>query len=258
MKKMSAFVLTVLFVILPLSVFAGSDYYNLSFMDTAQVLKTGKVMIMLHSDSGFTSNDSSGIRKTSVLEALKGSVLAGIVTEGLEIGLDYDHAINKFFDGTDASSTAGNVGINLKYGFGLGEVVRMSLGFGGSFILDGAFKTLDENGTPRVSPSVCLSTKLGNMSAHLQFLDDIYFNKNTSAWTKLKLGIVYDFESVKAAIMGGYENVNSSDHLFSAGPEIIWNAFGPFNLNTGFILSGTGTTGSPVYGRLMINAALLF
>jgi hypothetical protein len=59
MKKSIVIVLVAIFLCMSFSLFAGTGYYNMGIMDTAQVMNKGKFMITVADDAGFWKSNYS-------------------------------------------------------------------------------------------------------------------------------------------------------------------------------------------------------
>jgi hypothetical protein len=233
MKKISASVLVLFFVFLPFSLHAGSGYYNLGLMETTQMLKAGNFMISAVSDSAFYGDHNAW----SMLEEASGK-LSYVIMEGLEASLEYNHIIYKDFDGTPPDGRIGAGKLKIKYAFGLGDTLRMSVGLGAGLpFSNNMMESLTEAGLFQIIPVVCLSTNLGGAGLHLQLKDLLLFDHGEAEmWIQAKAGIVFDFNGLLAAFTAGVDNVGNGDNnafMFMGGPEIVWNVAGPLQLNIG-------------------------
>lgn len=230
MKKFLVLALALVFV--PMAAFAGTGYYNMAIMDTAQTMKAGKFMITASDDSGFWYSDYSD--KWLMNSELIGK-LSYFIIEGLEATLQYNHAFLLRSNDT-VGSLVGNGEIDMKYAFGLGDVIKLSLGAGVGVPINEAEGALTFTNTPvfQFIPEACLSANLGGVHLHLQFKDRILMNDNTDMWLQIKGAIAFDFNGFLAAFTGGIDTFSGmSSAGYMGGPEIIWNIAGPLQINIG-------------------------
>jgi hypothetical protein len=232
MKKFMAGVIVLAFVLVPFAASAAQGYYNLGLMETAQMLKQGHFMISAASDSGFYRNSN----QSRMIEEASGEITY-IIIEGLEADIGYNHSIYMNFDTKNSTSAVGNLKLRMKYAFGLGDVLRLSLGLGVGFPLAGdssEFESLTDIGQGSIIPAVCLSANLGGVGLHVQLKDIIYPSDDTIAWLQARAAIVFDFKDLLLSLGGGIDNISSESQLnFMGGPELVWNVAGPLQLNFG-------------------------
>jgi hypothetical protein len=254
MKKSFAYVLVLALVFVPLSLYAGTGYYNMAIMDTAQTMKAGKFMITAADDAGFWYSDYS--KKWFMGNEPTGQ-LSYFIIEGLEASLKYNHLFLTHSNNT-VSSLMGNGELDMKYAFGLGDIVRLSLGAGVGVPIDKDNGAITFTNTPvfQFIPEACLSINLGGLQFNIQLLDRFLMNDPVDAWLQAKASIAFDFNGFLAAFTGGFDTMTgSSSPGYMGGPEIIWNIGGPLQINLG-VFAHKFFEGATVY-RGVFRASLL-
>jgi len=230
MKKSLVFVLALVFM--PLALSAGTGYYNMAIMDTAQTMKAGKFMITAADDAGMYYSDFS--KKWLMGNEATGK-LAYYIIEGLEASLQYNHAFVLNALGK-VTNSFGNGELDMRYGFGLGDIIKLSLGAGVGVPVNKSNGAVTYTNTPifQFIPEACLSVNLGGINLHFQLKDRLILPDSGDAfgWLQIKGAIAFDFNGFLAAFSGGYDNENGTGK-YLGGPEIIWNIGGPLQINLG-------------------------
>lgn len=255
MKKSLTAVAILALVLVPVMLHAGTGYYNMAVMDTAQALKAGKFTITAADDAGFWYSDFSDKWLMTNEASAK---LAYWIIEGLEASLLYNHAfyLNALGNVTNA---IGNGQLDMKYSFGLGDVVRLSLGAGIGVPLNEDNGAITFTNTPvfQFVPAACLSANLGGVHLNLQLKDRLVMaDSGAFGWLQIKGSIAFDFNGFLAAFTGGVDTLsNDTNVAFMGGPEIIWNVAGPLQINLGVF--GHKTFGDTTVFRGVFRASLL-
>jgi hypothetical protein len=256
MKKLNAGVFVVMFLLFSSVLFAGSGFYNMAIMDTAQVMNKGKFMITAADDAGFWKSNFSGKWFMVNEPTVK---LAYTIIDGLEASLQYNHAFYSHDTGP-VTNNLGNGDVNIKYAFGLGDVLRLSLGAGIGVPLDKDNGAVTFTNTPvfQFIPEACLSANIGSVNLHLQLKDRLLMDDpKMLAWLQMKLAIAFDFNGFLAAFTGGIDTfTDMSQAGYTGGPEIIWNVGGPLQINLG-VFADSNFGGATVF-RGVFRASLLF
>ena len=233
MKKLVAGIFVLAVVLVPFAAIAGTGYYNMAIMDTAQALKGGKFVFTAADDAGFWYSDFS---KKWLMENEATGRLSYYIIEGLEAAASYNHAFYTH-PSTPMTNAVGNGQLDMRYAFGLGDLVKLSLGLGLGVPIDktnGAI-TFTNSAVFQFVPEACLSANFGGLNLHVQLKDRMLMSDpDMQNWVQIKGAIAFDFNGFLAAFTGGFDTFTGMPKAsIIGGPEIIWNMGGPLQINIG-------------------------